>query len=121
MVGKKVRRGVAVWPVGVNVIKSDLYARLRLKAPTESEIAASGYPDGFIHFPMLDEGYLKQLTAETLVVTTTRAGRQKSEWIKSYPQNEALDTFVYNIAAWHAVGANRWSEQRWGQLERHVG
>lgn len=81
------------WIVGVHAAKSAIYDRLTLKT--------SGA--GFIHFPKgygFDEKYFKQLTSEKRV--------QKFQYGKSFfdfkpeyhgQRNEALDTFVYALAA----------------------
>lgn len=119
--GKRIRRGVRLWLVGSSMLKSDLYGRLKLERPTDKEIAANGWPDGFVHFPMLDDEFFRQLTAEHFVVGKQKSGRIKAQWVKVYPKNEALDLMVYNIAAWYAVGANLLSDAQWDQLAIQVG
>lgn len=104
--------GVPVWPkrvkklpgrtpvfiVGVDSAKDSLYARLRLTTPGP----------GFVHFPdSLELDYFKQLTSEK-VVTTYIKGRPVRSWQPRYKgdRNEALDTFVYAMAALQGLVAS---------------
>lgn len=114
--GKRLTRGVKVWPVGVSVLKTDLYNRLKLSKPTDEELKESGYPAAYIHFPQLSEEYFKQLTAEQLLSRLVK-GYRKYQWEKIYERNEALDCFVYAMAAYYAAGLQRWDEADWRQLE----
>lgn len=117
--GKRVKRGVRLWSVGVNILKAEVYGRLKLERPTDEELAASGgrWPATYVHFPMLEEEFFRQLTAEKLVLVTTRTGHPRYQWVKDHPANEALDLMVYNFAAHWAAGAPRWPEDHWAQLE----
>ncbi|MFN4126171.1 phage terminase large subunit family protein [Pannonibacter indicus] len=102
--------GVPVWPrrptrsnkgkiplfiVGVDAVKDAVYARLKLAEPGP----------GAIHFPRrLDTDYFRQLTAER-VVTRFERGRPIRSWQpkRDGERNEALDTFVYALAALHGL------------------
>lgn len=88
--GEKGREQVFI--VGVDSAKDAIYGRLRIAKPGP----------GFIHFPDLDgfdQGYFDQLTAEK-VVTRYRQGKPYRVWEKrKEDRNEALDTFVYALAA----------------------
>ena len=64
---------------------------------------------------------MKQLVAEHLVTVTTKRGFQKLEWQKVRERNEALDCRVYARAAVWIAGADRWSEDKWRDLEDQVG
>lgn len=119
--GKRIRRGVRLWLVGSSMLKSDLYGRLKLERPTDQEIASVGWPDGFVHFPMLDDEFFRQITAEHFVVGKQKSGKIRAQWVKVYPKNEVLDLMVYNIAAWYAIGANMLSDDKWDQLAEQVG
>lgn len=78
-----------LFPVGVDTTKDLLFARMRIE-----EQGA-----GYIHFPdSLDDEYFKQLTAEK-VVTRFNRGYKKRVFKKIRDRNEALDCFVYAIAA----------------------
>ena len=78
-----------LFPVGVDTAKDLLFARLRIEEPGP----------GFVHFPKnLDDEYFKQLTAEK-VVTRFHRGFKKRIFQKIRPRNEALDCFVYSMAA----------------------
>jgi phage terminase large subunit GpA-like protein len=52
-----------------------------------------------------------------LTVVKTRRGFQKLEWQKMRERNEALDCRVYARAAAWILGADRWSEKVWRDLE----
>ena len=85
------KRGAPVELVGVDAGKVLVYSRLRIRAPGP----------GFVHFPdepAFDDEYFSQLTAEKLVVKH-RFGRASQEWVQTRPRNEALDCFVYALAA----------------------
>jgi phage terminase large subunit GpA-like protein len=74
-----------------------------------------------VHLPTWADGeWLKQLTAEQLVTVKTRRGFTKLEWQKLRERNEALDTRVYARAAAWILGADRWSEARWADLEAQL-
>lgn len=79
--------------------KSLIYSRLKTTAPGP----------GFVHLPLphqdgqefragVDEEFIAQLTAEKLV-TKHKMGVPTRVWVQMRPRNEALDMFVYAIAA----------------------
>lgn len=85
-----------LFPVGVDTIKSLLFARMRI-----SEQGA-----GYIHFSdRLDDEYFRQLTAEK-VVTRFHKGFKKRVFEKIRARNEALDCMVYSYAAYAILGIN---------------
>jgi phage terminase large subunit GpA-like protein len=110
--GRKLSRGVKLWPVGVSILKSELYSWLR---QTRSE---DGETPGYAHFPKYDPEYFKQLTAEQLVTKTVK-GYAKREWQKLRERNEALDCRIYARAAALALGMDRWLAKQWNQLQKH--
>lgn len=114
--GRKVKRGMRVWPVGVSILKSELYARLKLDDPIDSD----EYPSGYQHYPEYDQEFFKQLTAETLVCKVVK-GYRKYEWEKTRERNEALDTAVYNRAAAAAFGIDRFKDSDWDKLNSGIG
>src|SRR5262249_39730874 len=83
--GQKIKKGVRVWPVGTNMVKSELYSWLRLNKPTNPD---DPYPNGYCHFPKHSEEYFKMLTAEQLVTKTVKFKRVY-EWQKLRERNEA--------------------------------
>jgi phage terminase large subunit GpA-like protein len=113
--GKKMKGGVKLWPVGINVAKSELYGWLRRRLPEED---GDGLPYGWCHFPQHGEEYFRQLTAEVLTTKLVR-GFARYQWEKTRDRNEALDCRVYARAACAVVGADRWSDERWEQ--EHLG
>ena len=50
----------------------------------------------------------------------TKRGFARLEWQKLRERNEALDCRVYARAAAWILGADRWSEAQWQELERQV-
>lgn len=112
--GRKIRRGIRVWKVGVSIAKTELYGWLRLDKPTAE---GEPYPGGYCHFPEYDEHFFKMLTAEQLIVRVTRNGGRRFEWEKIRERNEALDTRCYARAAAAIVGLDRLNKEQWEILK----
>lgn len=91
--GRRIPRGMKVWPVGVSIIKSETYGWLSMDRPLE------GPAPGYIHLPdWLDDEACKQLTAEQLMTRIVK-GYRRPEWQKTRERNEMLDCRVYARAA----------------------
>jgi phage terminase large subunit GpA-like protein len=120
--GKRLRRGARLWTVATSTFKAETYRFLRQGRPVPKEVAAgASFPPGTVHLPSwADSEWLKQLTAEQLVTVKTKRGFTKLEWQKMRERNEALDCRVYARAAAWIVGADRWSDARWQDLERQL-
>lgn len=88
----KTKTNERVFMVGVDTAKDTIYGRLRIAKPGS----------GYVHFPAceaVNDQYFDQLTAEK-VVTRFKNGIPYRVWEKpSGKRNEALDTFVYALAA----------------------
>ncbi len=89
--------GDRVYLVGVDTAKDALASRLAIGA------SDNGLPSPFaIHFPAegLSADYFEQLTAEK-AVAVFEGGRERRKWIPKSEgvRNEALDCFVYGMAA----------------------
>lgn len=104
--GKKLYRGMKLWPVGVSILKSELFQLLNVL-----QDGASGY----CHFPEYAPEYFKQLTGEQLITKVVK-GYTKQEWQKIRDRNEALDCRIYARAASIALGIDRWQEAKWHSL-----
>lgn len=102
--GRRLQRGYKVWPVGVDIAKSELYGWLRLRIG-EDGIA----PPGYCHFPEYGEGYFKQLTAEHLVTSTNRrTHRTRMEWqVLPNRENHFLDARILARVAAAVLGIDR--------------
>lgn len=111
------KRGVKLWVIGVNIIKSELYGDLQKDPP---EDILGDYPVGFIHFPMYDLEYFLQLTAEEKKIVKDKKGFNVVQWHKKRERNETLDLHVYNRAAASMVGIDRFKEQHWQKLESQI-
>ena len=89
--------------VGVDTAKDAIYGRLKIRLGDQEEMRP-----GYVHFPALDgfdQAYFDQLTAEQ-VMTRYREGRPYRVWVlPKGKRNEALDTFVYALAARIATNA----------------
>jgi len=120
--GKRLRRGVRLWTVAVSTFKAETYRHLGLPRPTKEDLAdGATFPPGTVHLPdWVESEWLKQLVAEELVTVRTKRGFARLEWQKLRERNEALDCRVYARAAAWIVGADRWSEARWVDLEAQV-
>lgn len=122
--GKRMKFGIRLWPVGVSILKSELYGWLKLDAPTDEVLAAGGdYLPGYVHLSKhdTDSEWCKQLVSEHLVTTKDRRGFPRQEWQKLRARNEALDCRVYARAAAEAFGISRMVEGHWRKLERILG
>jgi phage terminase large subunit GpA-like protein len=108
--GKRLKGGVKHYPIGVSLIKSELYGWLKIPAPTAENPEV---PIGWCHFStnVHTEEYFRQLTAERLEITTGKTGRRKYEWVLDHKRNEALDVRVYNRALAYQLGVDRWKRE----------
>jgi phage terminase large subunit GpA-like protein len=109
--GNRLRRAVKVWPVGVSVIKSELYSWLRMDAAGDDGLFLPGY----CHFPQYSEEHFKRLCSEQLVKRTVN-GRNVYRWIKVYERNEQLDCRIYARAAASMFGMDRFKDEEWNLL-----
>ena len=118
--GRIIYKGTKYWPVGINVIKPDIYGWLKRECPNDEDKAEIGYPTGYFHFPEMSEDWFKQLTSEQLVAVVVN-GYKKNRWQKVYDRNEVLDTSVYAVAAAYLMGIPGWKEKEWARSEAQVG
>jgi phage terminase large subunit GpA-like protein len=124
--GKRDPHGASVKTVKVSFFKGELYALLKLRAPTLEERAELhlGFPPGYCHFPTgpnYGDEHFKQLTAEQLVTRKNRrTGRMVLEYVPSRPRNEALDCRIYARAAAWDFGLDQAQEEHWAALEAQL-
>lgn len=111
--GKTVKNGVQLWTIGVSHLKSELYAWLKQKRPTQQ---SPEYPSGYCHFPEYGEEYFRMLTAEQIKRKKNSAGYTKVTWEKVSERNEALDCRVYARAAASIMGIDRFNDSQWERL-----
>lgn len=107
--GQRAKKGVKLWPVGVDLLKQELYGWLRQPAPLNP---GDPMPRGFCHFPEYGEEYFRGLTAEELQ-SREHKGFTVYEWVKVYARNEPLDCRVYNRASAWMLGLDRLSQEEW--------
>ncbi len=119
--GKKLRRGIKVFPVAGGIAKLEFYNNLRKSAEVAEDGTTSIYPAGYVHLPKVDAEYLQQLCAEQLITRRDRNGFAHREWQKMRERNEALDCYVYARAAAAAAGLDRFEDRHWQELEKQLG
>ena len=108
--GKTEERGAKLWFVGTDTAKDHLANRWR---------ATEG--PGVIHFSRdLSDDFYQQITAEYRV-EVWKNGHKFNRWEKKQAaRNEALDLFVYNLAAAHYLGLHKLSETHWDKAEERM-
>jgi phage terminase large subunit GpA-like protein len=108
--GKAFKRGVQLWLVGTETLKSTLFNRLGADKDAEPE-------RHLVHFSAaLPAEYYDQLTSETY-------DPEKNRWVKRRGRrNEALDTWVYAAAAAHHpyIAVHRKRAADWEALAREL-
>ena len=119
--GKWFEIDVLRFPLGVNLLKMDLYGRLNL-SQTQTQIKDETYPTDWIHFPNgFSEGFYKQLTGEVLEVNEDAKGKTKKNWRKQHNNVETLDCMVYIMGIYLIKSLNDWSDARWEAEEAKIG
>lgn len=110
--GQTIKKGVALWPLGVDTIKSTVYGRLKLSEPSGA---------GVYHWPIgLPQEYFDQLTAEKCI-TKYRNGYPVKVWVKrSGDRNESFDMEVYAYAALLFLYTRYARATFWPQLEKEL-
>lgn len=104
--GAKIKRGVKLWPLGVDTAKSEIYGRFRTATPGPGYVHLSKHLPGEVY---------EQLTSERLVTRYVK-GHARLEWVKPVGRrNEALDCAVYALAGAYWVGIDKWKEGDWGR------
>ena len=112
--GKRRRRGLRPWLINVSMAKVELYGRLDMEPPEDSE-----YPPGWVHYPPMADEWFKQLTAEQWVARVVK-GYRKGQWEKTRERNEVLDCRIYARAAAEHVGMSRFTDAHWTALEEQM-
>ncbi len=113
--GQKIKRGLKLWSVSVDVLKSELYRRLWLTRTGDT------FPAGWVHLPQaLDPEEFQQLVAEQLITVKSRNGYARQEWQKMRA-NEQLDLAVYARAALSVLGSDRYGDGFWARVGGPVG
>jgi len=104
--GKVIKRGVTLYQLGTDTIKTTLFGRLRHNETT-----------GGLNFSLAaDDEYYRQLTSERQALRYHR-GFPIREWVKKAgDRNEALDCAVYGYAAMLIYGRRMNKATMWEQL-----
>nr|WP_158651695.1 terminase gpA endonuclease subunit [Marinobacterium profundum] len=114
--------GIKMWPLGVNVLKEQLYKWLLLPRPTDEHLAAGGeWPTGYCHFPEWGDDYFKQLTAEILIERSDSKGFLVRSWETIRDHNHYLDCRGYARAAASMLGLDRMADEDFKEREKHYG
>ena len=106
--GDRIRRGINLYKIGVDVAKETLYGRSQIKTPGAK----------YMNFPNdLDSDWYEGFCGE-VQVTKHRNGQPYMVWEKlAGVRNEPLDTYVYALAAAHLAGVTR---MNWNKIEREL-
>jgi phage terminase large subunit GpA-like protein len=109
---QKIKRGVDLWPIGSDTIKSLIHGRLQLDAPAGP---------GVIHWPAgLPDDYWKQITAEKQKVKLIN-GFPKRVWTKKDGDyNEDLDCEAMAVAALEYVKTRHNRATFWQQMRAQM-
>ena len=90
------KQRVMLYPIGTDTAKDTLFSWLN------AELEQTGY----IHFPATaDQEYFDQLTGEKRIVKYYK-GQKKLVWQQTRERQEALDCFVYAMAAFYILSPN---------------
>ncbi|HMR68937.1 MAG TPA: phage terminase large subunit family protein [Rubrivivax sp.] len=104
--GKVERKGVALYSIGTEAGKFQLYSWLEADAARDADQRHVRFPSG------LESAYYEQLVSEV-------HNPRKNRWeLRKGRRNEALDTWVYAYAATHhpALFMHRWRPVDWRRL-----
>lgn len=114
--GKRIKNALVVWPLGVSLLKSELYGWLKMDGASDNGL----YKPGFCHFPQYAESFFQGMCSEQLVETKTKGGRTKLIWQKKYDRNEPLDCRNYARAGASMFGMDRFNDEEWQVLKGQV-
>ena len=105
--GKTIKRGVILYQVGTDTVKTTLFGRLRHNKPGP----------GYVHFGLSgDDEWCSQVTSEKQQLRYVK-GFPVREWIKSpSARNEALDCMVYAYAALQLASRRYAKATMWEKL-----
>lgn len=118
--GERISRGLKLWNVGSSVIKEQLYNWFNLKPPTDEALKAGKlYPTGYCNFPMYDEEYFKQITAEQRMLTINKKGFESYAWEKLRKDNHYLDCRVYARAGAAMMQLDRMRDEDWNERAKY--
>jgi terminase, large subunit len=108
--GKVLKKGVTLYQLGTDTIKTTLFGRLRHNEGS-----------GSLNFGMAaDVEYFKQLTSERQALRYHR-GFPIREWVKkASSRNESLDCAVYAFAALHIYSRRMNQATMWQQLQQQL-
>lgn len=103
--GVAIKRGVQLWPLGVDTGKSRIYGRLKILEPGP----------GCMHFPLgLPDEYYQGLVAERQITKYQHGYPVRVFELDAGARNEPLDCENYNLGAFVYAGGQR---ANWDQLE----
>lgn len=115
--GKKVKTGLRIWNVNVDMAKDELFRQLLLP------MSDDGKPQlpGFFHFHRdLSKEWFQGLCSEELRQHMVK-GFPVFHYEKIFKRNEPLDCVNYCRAAFAIIGGDRYKESKWKQLEQDLG
>ena len=114
--GKRIRRGIMIWPIGVSLLKNELFDSLRRDPPPPGE----EMPTRWVDFPQLSQEFFEQLCAEELTTRINRRGYVVQEWRKTRDRNETLDCAIYARAASIIAGIDRMTPEHFEKIRESL-
>ncbi|SDJ60893.1 phage terminase large subunit family protein [Pseudomonas indica] len=108
--GKTEKQGAELWMVGTDTSKDWIYNRYPYREGP-----------GALHFSAdLPDDFYEQAVVERKLTVYVK-GHKRVVWVKGKAErNEALDLLVYNLAAAHFLGLDRYRAGEWGKLRSTV-
>lgn len=106
--GKRIKRGIRLWKLGVNLLKSITYGRLNLMKTTDD------VPAGYCYFPNdYTKEYFEGLISEHQVEYREN-GITKYKWKKlpGIERNEPLDVRGYGLSAAQHLGIDKMTDEQ---------
>lgn len=113
--GRVIKRGVWLWPVNVDDIKSHIMRWIELPLPVDDDGNHLETPERWCEWPAYRPEYFRGLCGEQLV----RKG-SKLVWEIVFRDQEPLDCRVYATAAALSLGLDRLSQEKWDEMLEDV-
>ena len=112
--GQRKTTGMRAWTVGVDYIKYEIYAAMRMSEPQKG----AGYLPGWIHFAKgFGDEFYQQATSEKLQVGRGGKARKTRMWVKTRERNEVLDLLVMARGGIAIKGWHTWTDHDWDRIE----
>lgn len=106
--GRKIRRGVALWHIGIDTAKDLLHGLLQVETPGP----------GYVHFARdLPSSFFDGITAEKRIPVRTKRGTEERWVCPPGVRNEPLDIYVGCMFGFELLDLHRYRESDWVRAE----